>query len=182
MRGCRRAPRPARLQAPGCPWRPRCRAGRAASGSADTDRAPAARPRPPGRSPRRAGRALDGQRVGPAEQRQVGDAFQRAGQQIDHQRIAEVEARRRPREEVGDQQPRSGRDAEAWSATRTRPSTGLRNTAISPGQGTACAATSGRCAGWSSVSCGRSISTVSGAPNTTARVSEAARGSPGGRS
>lgn len=59
---------------------------------------------------------------------------------------------------------------------------GLRNTAISPGQGTACAAISGRCAGWSSVSCGRSISTASGAPNTTAHVSDAARGSPGGRS
>ena len=36
---------------------------------------------------------------------------------------------------------------------------GLRNTAISPGQGTACAATIGRCAGWSSDSCGRSSST-----------------------
>ena len=59
---------------------------------------------------------------------------------------------------------------------------GLRNTAISPGHGTACAAAKGRCAGWSSVICGRSSITTSGVPKTTGLARLAGRGSPGGRS
>ena len=59
---------------------------------------------------------------------------------------------------------------------------GLRNTAIWPGQGRAWVAISGWCGATSSRSCGRFRSSTSGDPNTTGRVSAAGRGLPGGRS
>ncbi len=98
--------------------------------------------------------AFHRKRIGPAEEREVGDAF---SVPVARSTISSWPMSKR---EVGPG-PKSAasvpiRARRPKMVVSANPSAdGLRNTAISPGQGTACAATSGRCAGWSSASCGR---------------------------